>query len=221
MNADLLAAITDSSVLFVTFGTSWCYFLAEDPDYVVANCHKQPATMFVRRRLSVDEIAETWIRLASDLRVRFPELRIVFTVSPVRHLKDGFSGNTVSKAVLQVAIDEICSQLAFCSYFPAFELVNDDLRDYRFYASDLVHPSDEAVEYIWDGFKTVYLDDNAIQILKEGENLMKAWNHRPLLSSFSRISEQTGLDEKLRRQKIECAHADFIMRNPGMLPLHV
>lgn len=206
-----------SETLFVTFGTSWCYFLADKPDFVVANCHKQPASMFVRRRISIEEIAETWIRLASELKGRYPGLGIVFTVSPVRHLKDGFEGNSRSKATLILAIEEICRQLDFCHYFPAFELVNDDLRDYRFYAADLIHPSEEAVDYIWDFFKATYLDDQGISTLKEGERILKAWLHRPLLSPFSHPSELTKSEEAKRKSAILEEYNTFTNSHPGML----
>lgn len=219
MSDALTAALTPGSVLFVTFGTAWCYFLASDPGYVVANCHKQPQSMFIRRRLTVDEIAGCWEQLATDLRDRFPGLRIVFTVSPVRHLKDGFIGNSVSKATLRLAIDELCSRLPFCHYFPAYEIVTDDLRDYRFYASDLVHPSEEAVDYIWEIFKTTYLDSKGMKILDEGERLVKAWEHRPLLAQFSRISDISRQEETARLTRIKADHASFISRNPGMLDL--
>lgn len=171
--------LRDAQALFVTFGTSICYFLTSDPGYVVGNCHKQPSTLFQRRRLGIVEIADLWVRLVADLRKRYPELAVVFTVSPVRHLRDGFVENNRSKAVLQLAIEEICRRVETCHYFPAYELLNDDLRDYRFYASDMAHPSEEAVDYVWDFFKRTYLDDDGLETLRQGEALSRAYDHRP------------------------------------------
>lgn len=200
-----------AQALFVTFGTSWCYFLSDRQDYVVANCHKFPSATFSRRRLSVDEITRIWTDLASRLRERYPQLRIVFTVSPVRHIKDGLEGNALSKATLLLAVEEICSHLDFCSYFPAYEILTDDLRDYRFYADDLVHPSDKAVDYIWEIFKATYLDSDGEKLLKEGENIVKGYGHRPLLA----IKEET---EKFRL-KIMDKYNNLISRHPDMLDL--
>lgn len=204
-----MSDLKDTQALFVTFGTSHCYFLAGHPGYVVANCHKQPAALFVRRRLSVDEIVGTWSRLADDLLAFNPTLRIVFTVSPVRHIKDGLTGNARSKAVLLLAIDELCSRLPQCSYFPAYEIVNDDLRDYRFYASDLVHPSDQAVEYLWEIFRQTYLDSDGERLLKEGNGILKAISHRPLIDI---CGDDTDRQRTLRRR---CD--DFIASHPDML----
>lgn len=215
LSTDLEAGRT----LFVTFGTSWCYFLAEKPDFVVANCHKQPASIFTRRRISVAETADCWERLATDLQTLFPGLRIVFTVSPVRHLKDGFAGNARSKAALILAVEEICARLTFCSYFPAYEIVNDDLRDYRFYASDLVHPSAEAVDYLWEIFKATYIDKEGEALLKEGERIVKARLHRPLRSPNVRVSELTGQEEAVRLQAIRTDYDEYRRKNPNALPL--
>lgn len=203
--------IIDAQVLFVTFGTSWCYFLAESPDFVVANCHKQPADMFVRRRLSVEEIVDCWESLAADLREINPDLRIVFTVSPVRHIKDGFEGNARSKAVLLLAVEELCNRLEWCSYFPAYEIVNDDLRDYRFYASDLVHPSEQAVEYLWEIFRATYLDAEGVNLLKEGEKIAKACNHRPLIGS--------DFEKRLYHWKVKNQYLKFHNAHPDMLTI--
>ena len=215
----LEALLAKAQALFVTFGTSWCYYLADRKDYVVANCHKQPAAMFVRSRAGIREIVERWEALANQLKTRFPQLQIVFTVSPVRHLKDGFAGNSHSKAVLLLATEELCSRLDFCHYFPAYEIVNDDLRDYRFYASDLVHPSDEGVEYIWENFRATYMDSEGELILKEGEKILKAWMHRPLPSATRRVSAETAAEEEMRRREIQLRHAAFKALHPGVLPL--
>lgn len=183
MRTDLLSALSRAQAMVVTFGTAWCYALADEEEkqeYIVANCHKMPPVMFRRRRLSIDEIASTWINLCENIKKKYPNLMIVFTVSPVRHLKDGFEGNSLSKATLHLAVEKICSSLDYSIYFPAYEIVCDDLRDYRFYASDLVHPSDSAVEYIWEIFRKTFIDDKGDNLLKEGSRRYKALNHRPI-----------------------------------------
>lgn len=177
----LRLALESGGTLIVTFGTAYCYFLSGRPDFAVANCHKQPQSGFVRRRVGVDEILEAWRPLLGSLRREFPTLRVILTVSPVRHLRDGFHDNTLSKAVLHLAAERICSEFGFCEYFPAFELVADDLRDYRFYADDLLHPSPEAVEYIWEKFKEAYVDGAGLELLREGEALCRRFSHRPLI----------------------------------------
>lgn len=174
--------LENSEALFITFGTSWCYFLNGKEDYIVANCHKQPQQLFTRRRLGINEITDTWRELAQIIHDKYPKLQIIFTVSPVRHLKDGFEGNARSKATLLLAVENICSHFDFCHYFPAYEIVNDDLRDYRFYASDLTHPSDTAVDYIWEILQSTYLDQRGISLLKEGEKTTRRELHRSIIS---------------------------------------
>lgn len=209
--------LTDLGMLTVTLGTSWVYALSESPDYIVANCHKQPAGMFLRRRLTVEEIVDVWRRLCGELKVRYPKLEIIFTVSPVRHLKDGFSGNARSKAILLLATETLCEELPYCHYFPAYEIVNDDLRDYRFYASDLVHPSQEAVDYLWEIFKAMYLDPEGISLLEEGERLRKAWYHRPIYQGTQ--SDRLLQEEVQRRLRIQEKHALLRKKWPSILPL--
>ncbi len=178
---NLVSTLSQAETLIVTFGTAWCYFLTEDKE-LVANCHKMPQDMFVRRRISITEIVDVWTQFCQQLKNRFPNLSIIFTVSPVRHMKDGFEGNARSKATLLLAVEEICNRYDFCHYFPAYEIISDDLRDYRFYATDLVHPSDSAVEYIWEIFRQTFLDSRGENLLKEGNRRYKALNHRPILT---------------------------------------
>lgn len=205
--------------MFITFGTSWCYFLADREDYVVANCHKQPQSLFRRERVNVAEIVKVWGEMVTMLKERYPQLEIVFTVSPVRHLKDGFVGNMRSKAVLLLAIEELCRSYEWCHYFPAYEIVNDDLRDYRFYASDLAHPSEEAVEYIWEVFRATYLDPSGEAILKEGESILRGWEHRPLPTSAREPSAQLLAKEEARLAAILRRHEALLLQHPAMLPL--
>lgn len=199
--------------LIVTFGTSWCYFLSETPDYVVGNCHRQPASNFIRRRVGVAEIVEVWSELLRQLKTNYPNLQVIFTISPIRHLKDGFEGNSRSKAALVLAVGEIIEKFDFCRYFPVYEIMNDDLRDYRFYESDLAHPNEMAVDYIWDIFKETYLNSEGIETLKEGNSILKAWRHRPMLEG--RKSELTEYKESLRRYEISQRWNAFYERHPN------
>lgn len=177
----LRSRLEESPLLIITFGTAWIYELRERPGYIVSNCHKFPSDMFLRRRLSVGEIVAEWEEIMELLKSAFPGLRVLFTVSPVRHLKDGFEENSLSKSILRLACDEICRMHDSTDYFPAYEIVNDDLRDYRFYSEDLVHPSKEAVEYIWEKFQERYLSPASRSLLAEGEKLTKRLNHHPII----------------------------------------
>lgn len=160
--------------LLLTFGTAWVY---EHAGEIVANCHRQPAAEFVRRRLTVEEIVATYEQL---LRSILAGREIILTVSPVRHLGDGLAGNCASKAVLRLAAEELAERHANVHYFPAYEIVTDDLRDYRFYGDDLVHPSSQAVEYIWEHFAGAVLDERARQLAPAAARVVTAAAHRPL-----------------------------------------
>ncbi len=167
--------------LFITFGTAWVYENLTDGK-IVANCHKLPASKFRRFRLKVDDIVEGYTRLLESLGKFNPNLNIVFTVSPVRHWKDGAHGNQLSKSVLLLAIDELANRYSNVSYFPSYELVMDDLRDYRFYAEDMLHPGSLAVDYIWNRLSETFFDAKAKEFVKEIEKVMKAVKHRPFNS---------------------------------------
>ena len=180
---EFIEVITEGRVLILTFGTSICYYLKET-DLIVGNCHKQPANLFYEKRMSIEEIVSLWNQVIEKLINVFPDIKIIFTVSPVRHLKNGFTGNSCSKAVLQLGIENICNDNANAYYFPAYEIMNDDLRDYRFYASDLVHPSEEGIEYIWEKFIETFLDESGRTLLKEGLKKAKASSHRPKIGAL-------------------------------------
>lgn len=170
-------ALRKADYVIITFGTAWIYALANEPERVVANCHKLPAQTFVRRRLTVAEIVARYDELFEG---PLAGKHIIFTVSPVRHVKDGLAANTLSKAVLIEAVHAIVDSHANTDYFPAFEIVNDELRDYRFYADDMVHPSAVAVEYIWERFGQTVLTDRAREVAAAVEKIAVAMEHRPL-----------------------------------------
>ena len=162
--------------LIVTFGTSWVY---EREGQVVANCHKFPASDFIRRRLSVQEIVDLWAPLIQDAESSAP-FHFVFTVSPIRHTHDTLHGNQLSKATLLLAIDEL--QRLYpdrVEYLPVYELLNDDLRDYRFYADDLVHPSSLAVEAVRELVSDTCFTPQLRQYMSEADPIVRALQHRP------------------------------------------
>ncbi|MCC7467281.1 MAG: GSCFA domain-containing protein [Saprospiraceae bacterium] len=166
--------IQKASVLILTFGTAEVSILRSS-GRVVANNHKMPANLFEYRRLTLNEIVEAWLPLLQQWSGK----KVVLTVSPVRHLRQGLIENQRSKAALVLACADLCPQLPFVSYFPSYELLLDDLRDYRFYEADMLHPSQVAVDYIWNRFSDTYLEAESRQL---GEQIMKiraAMNHRP------------------------------------------
>lgn len=171
--------IRNLDVLFVTFGTSYVYVYKQTGE-VVSNCHKLPASAFDRRRLSVGEIVDEWSALISRILSFRENAKIVFTVSPIRHWKDGAHENQLSKSILLLAIEEI--QRLFPSnvvYFPAYELVLDDLRDYRFYAEDMIHPNKVALSYIWQKFSDTFFEKDTLDLISRWNPLAKAIAHRP------------------------------------------
>lgn len=169
-----------TNFLFLTFGTAWIYQYKKTQQ-PVSNCHKIPANDFERIRLTVNEITEMYLQLLSEIKKVNPELKVIFTVSPIRHWKDGASENQLSKATLLLSIDQIIQELGpeFCNYFPAYEIVMDELRDYRFYAEDMIHLSDVAVNHIWDIFQQKSMDENSKKIIQQILKIIKAVNHKP------------------------------------------
>ncbi len=163
-----------ASTAFLTLGTNHIYRLKETGE-IVDNCQKRPQSLFIEEELSVDACADYLQQSINLLRQINPEMRIVLTVSPIRYRKYGYHGSQLSKATLLLAT----RQVAGASYFPAYEIVNDELRDYRFYQADMLHPSDQAVEYIWQRFSEVYLSDEAKAFLKEWAPLKAVLNHKP------------------------------------------
>lgn len=170
--------LKNGNLLLITFGTAWIY-VHNEQKRVVSNCHKLPEKIFSRRRLSVEEIVSEWKTLTTKLFSINPNLHIIFTVSPIRHIKDTLHGNQLSKATLLLAIDELTEHSDRIHYFPAYELMMDDLRDYRFYAPDMLHPSDVAIEYIRSKFAATYFSDQTKQLFSSCEKIKRALEHRP------------------------------------------
>ena len=177
-----------SNTLVITLGTAIVYRLVATGE-VVNNCHKVPQHKFTREMAGVDEIVRVMSEMVERLHAFIPGLFILFTVSPIRHIADGLEMNSLSKAVLRVAVDKVIKQYPeFTGYFPSYEIVMDDLRDYRFYAPDMVHPSDVAVEYIWQAFRATYFDDPSIQAIARCERVMKRLQHRPMSGNRDVVS---------------------------------
>lgn len=169
----LHAFLQEATVVIVTFGTAWVY---EYEGKVVSNCHKMPANRFVRRRLSVDEIVAMWQPLLQAM----PDKHWIFTVSPIRHIKDGLHENQLSKAILLQAVEELVNKANSdkVGYFPSYEILLDELRDYRFFAEDMVHPSPVAVEYIWQRFVDTYMTADTQNEMRTLYQLWRDRHHR-------------------------------------------
>ena len=164
--------------LFLTFGTAWVYYNMEN-SHPVSNCHKLPANRFERKMLDIKDIVLIYKEVINDLIKLNSNLKIVLTVSPVRHFKDGAEGNQLSKAVLLVAINEL-RKSGLSEYFPAYEIVLDDLRDYRFYEKDMLHPNGLAIDYIFEKFSNTFFETPTIELNKELDKIAMALNHRPV-----------------------------------------
>ncbi len=164
--------------LILTFGTARIY-TSKETNTVAGNCHKLPDRLFHRSLLEVEDIVETYKTLITRLRHLNPDLQVLFTVSPVRHAKDGMHGNQVSKSVLHLSIHKLCAALPHLYYFPAYEIVLDELRDYRFYTEDMLHPSVQAVDYVWQCFSDCGFSDSTRRTIQTCEEIEKAIAHRP------------------------------------------
>lgn len=201
-------------VVFITLGTSHVYRLRETGE-IVDNCQKRPATLFQEEQLTVDACAVYLRRAVDVLRRRRPDVHVVLTVSPIRYRKYGYHGSQLSKATLLLAVEKLCSEMAQAAaqqsassvtYFPAYEIVLDELRDYRFYDGDMLHPSPQAVEYIWQQLVDHYFSSAARQFLKEWEPLKAALAHRPFQpdsTAYRSFLEQTQAKVDLLMKKYD------------------
>lgn len=171
--------IIQSTHVLITYGTAWVY-RNKDNNQIVANCHKVPQRQFSKELLSIARIQTAINNTISTIRSINPEVKFIFTVSPVRHIKDGFVENTLSKAHLISAIHSTDnSQFTTHNYFPSYEIMMDELRDYRFYAEDMLHPSQVAIDYIWERFKEATISETAFPVMKEVQQIQTALLHRP------------------------------------------
>ncbi len=165
-------------VVFLTLGTNHVYRLKETGE-IVDNCQKRPQNLFQEEELTIAQCVDYLSQAAEELYRRNPDVHIVLTVSPIRYAKYGYHGSQLSKATLLLAANQLACEKPFVSYFPAYEIVLDELRDYRFYQPDMLHPSDQAVEYIWQQFVEAYFSERAKQFLQEWKPIKEALAHRP------------------------------------------
>ena len=163
--------------LVITFGSANCYEF-KNTQTIVSNCHKLPANQFIKKMISSRDIVSDYDSLIKELQLINPNLKIIFTVSPVKHLRDGLIENSLSKSILIQSVHELISKHAHCYYFPAYELVTDDLRDYRFYESDMAHPNMQAINYVFDKFVEVYFAEETKKINKHLSEINLAFQHK-------------------------------------------
>ncbi|MDR3062316.1 MAG: GSCFA domain-containing protein [Dysgonamonadaceae bacterium] len=177
--------LKNTTILIITYGTASVYILKSNGK-TVTNCHKLPESYFIRKRLPVENIVDDWKGLIEELKSYNSNLKLLFTVSPIRHWKDGAHENQLSKSSLLLAIDKLTRCYHFCHYFPSYEILMDELRDYRFYAEDMLHPSSATIEYIWEKFSESFFSVQTQSKIREWRNLHKSLEHKP----FNPDSEQ-------------------------------
>jgi len=200
--------LSKTDTVFITLGTAFVYILKETGE-VVTNCHKQNASLFDRKLISVEQAINSLNGILDKLQKINPNVNVIFTVSPLRHLKDGAHGNSLSKSTLLLAANQVVSDNSHvASYFPSYEIVMDELRDYRFYDSDMIHLTDLAEDIIFDRIKSAYFSEKFAEDIKQVENFMKAVHHRVVNSDSSQNKDFT--DKHIAR-------AEFLMKQfPGL-----
>jgi hypothetical protein len=202
--------ITASSHIIITYGTSWVY-RNKASEKIVANCHKVPQSQFDKEVLSIGIIEKSIQNTIDLIRKINPDCNFIFTVSPVRHIKDGFVENQRSKAHLITAVHKIINyQLSIINYFPSYEIMMDELRDYRFYAEDMLHPSQTAIDYIWVRFFENYISEENHATMEEVYSIQKALAHRPFNpNSASHQQFQNNLNNKIIKLQKQFSHFQF------------
>lgn len=196
---DLHHFLKETDILLLTFGSAFTYFHKELNE-TVANCHKQPGSVFDKKLMEVEEIVSSYSDLIKALKIFNPDLKIIFTVSPVKYLKDGVEENNLSKSTLLLGIHKLISRHSDCYYFPAFELVNDDLRDYRFYKEDLAHPNQQAIDYVWQKFGECYFDSKTNELNQQINKLNLALNHRQMQENSLEADKLKSFIEKQKQE---------------------
>ncbi|MDO8367560.1 MAG: GSCFA domain-containing protein [Saprospiraceae bacterium] len=203
-----------TNFLLLTLGTSDVFTLLETGK-VVANNHKMPAALFASRRLSVAEIVEHTVSVLQKIKTAAhtgaaPQFKVILTVSPVRHMRNGLIENQRSKAALILACEAICAQLDYAHYFPAYELLLDDLRDYRFYAADMLHPSEVAVDYVWQFFSDTYFSENTRRLNERIGKIRAAAQHRPYHPNTEQHQAFARMQlDAIQKLKLEMPALDF------------
>ena len=202
--------LANAGILILTWGTSWVYRYKKTGQ-VVCNCHKIPAKEFTRIQLGTDEIIEAYDSLLPQLFQFNKDLRIIHTISPVRHWKDGAHGNQLSKAALLLAGDELQNRFPDrLFYFPSYEIVMDELRDYRFYTGDMLHTNQQATTYIWEKFRQVLISESSAAIMRDLEPILKMMEHRPMnTGSMALRNMENQLQEKIHKFKTRHPEIDL------------
>lgn len=163
--------------IIITLGTAWVY--EQQNGLLVANCHKLPSNRFIKRLIATEEILSAFGQMYQLIQNLNKNIKFIITISPVRHIKDSLELNSVSKSVLRLASHQICTSYKNVEYFPGYELMMDDLRDYRFYKRDMIHPTEVAEDYIWEKFSNRYFSEETISIISEWQQLKKSLSHKP------------------------------------------
>lgn len=197
----------NSKFLVVTFGTAYVFELQHNQQ-TVANCHKQNSSLFQKRLLSVEEIVLKTTELINAIKKLNPTIQIIFTVSPVKYLKDGIEENNLSKATLLLAVNQLCKN-TYSIYFPAFELVNDDLRDHRFYKEDMAHPNEQAIHYVWEKFSDTFFTEDTKQLNKEVYAVTSA--------SLHKLLHPEGAEAKLFLLNLENKRKELLKKYPYLI----
>ena len=204
--------LSEASHIIITYGTSWVYQNIESND-IVANCHKVPQKQFKKELLSVDEIKVSLRNTIQLIHSINPDCDIIFTVSPVRHIKDGFVENQRSKSHLITAMQEVLQTEHYkrnTEYFPSYEIMMDELRDYRFYAEDMLHPNQVAIDYIWKRFKETTISETVFSIMDEVEQIQKSLSHKPFNpKSESHLKFEIKLREKITKLETQYSFMKF------------
>ncbi|OGS72460.1 MAG: GSCFA domain-containing protein [Flavobacteria bacterium RIFCSPLOWO2_12_FULL_31_7] len=201
--------IEKSTHCLITLGTSWVYKHIES-NKIVANCHKVPQKQFVKELLSIAQIEASLKKIITEIQAVNPNCKFIFTVSPVRHIKDGFVENNLSKAHLIAALQSSSFQLPASSYFPSYEIMMDELRDYRFYAEDMLHPNQTAIDYIWIKFFENYVAEKEFEVMQQVCDIQKALHHRPFHpNSESHLKFLENLNKKINTLVKKHPHFQF------------
>jgi hypothetical protein len=198
--------LTRAKLVFITLGTAWVY-VEKHKNKVVANCHKLPGTYFNKVSLTLSQLEESLKGIGRSVQQLNPAARVVFTVSPVKHLADGFVENQYSKSLLHVAVQQQCS--GGTHYFPAYEIMVDDLRDYRFWKEDMIHPGPLAIEYIWNKMAEVYLTAETREVMAEVKKFRQFESHRALTQDEKKIAWLRAEKEKMQ--------ADLLQKFPQLI----
>lgn len=203
--AELRKALSDAALLFVTFGSAHGYRLKESGK-IVANCHQQPKEVFEKELTAAEDMFETWKEAISIIRTINPAIQVVFTVSPVRYIRDGLMENSLSKSELFRLVSMLKKELDSIHYFPAFELVNDVLRDYRYFESDGVHPDSQATDYVWEFLRTELFSASTNELIDEVIKIRKMEEHRLLYPESIKAAEY--------REMVKQKRESFLSRYP-------